>query len=211
MTTTHTRFGLDRPPTLSQRGRPVTARPDDRDAHLLRLVLDLQLDALMLAIGAAAVEETQPPSAADPVTQGGVPWARWVGEDVDLTRELAAEAITGGAALPAVLGSETPAPDRQVVLDRLAARYEGMRELLRDLLARTSGPTMRPGRGEPTGGAAGAEDQVIDLAEPAHLRRVLARCQTRLMELQGLLDRTVPPQPIRAVPDRPYLPGELLG
>jgi hypothetical protein len=51
-------------------GRPVSVGGDDRDMHLLRLSLDLQLDAMLLVLGASAV------STPDSGIPGGGGWMR---------------------------------------------------------------------------------------------------------------------------------------
>jgi hypothetical protein len=175
---------------------PTVREGDDHSAHLLRLVLDLQLDALLLGLGAAAVQESRshpspvPGPAADP--PGTAPWPRWAMEDIDLARALAAETVTSGAALPATLGPEPAAQEEPVVLDRLAARYESMRNLLADLLART-----------------GAN---LPAAGHSHLHELMAHCQKRLVELRSVARSTTA---YRSGSPRPgeheYLPGELLG
>lgn len=184
--------------------RPSTAAPtlrehDGRGAHLLRLVLDLQLDALLLGLGAAAVQESRshPSAVPTPVSQApeAAPWPRWAAEDINLARTLAAEAVSSGAALPATLGPEPAAQEEPVVLDRLAARYESMENLLTDLLARTG-------------------DDLA--AERSYLHELMAHCRKRLLELRSV-SRTAtarrsarPPSSTRPV-DHEYLPGELLG
>lgn len=180
-------------PTPSHRTHPrpsTTPREsDDQGAHLLRLVLDLQLDALLLGLGAAAVQESRTPAPASHASTVP-PWPRWTVEDIDLARTLAAEAVTSGAALPATLGPGPAAQEEQIVLDRLTARYESMRNLLADLLART------------------ARD--FPAASRAQLHALMAHCQRRLTELHDLAvttQRAHAGQP----GDHEYLPGELLG
>jgi hypothetical protein len=181
--------------------RPTTTSSlragDDRGAHLLRLVLDLQLDALLLGLGAAAVQESRfHPSAVPSPSHdalGTPPWPRWAAEDIDLARTLAAEAVSSGAALPATLGPEPAAQEEPVVLDRLAARYESMENLLTDLLAR-------------------AGDDAP--AARSHLHELMGHCRQRLLELRSVARTTRrtdrPPSSTRPV-ERKYLPGELLG
>lgn len=167
---------------------------EDRGAHLLRLVLDLQLDALLLGLGAAAVEASRSPvpvPAQPPAASGGAPWPRWSAEDIDLVRTLAAETVQSGAALPATLGPDPGGQEEHVVLRRLAARYESMRDLLADLLARADRGGMAPGQ--------------------RHLLDLMAHCENRLVELSGLT-RQSPGTPARGHrSERAYLPGELLG
>jgi hypothetical protein len=163
---------------------------------LLRLVLDLQLDALLMGLGAAAVQESRshPSPVTAPVTgdaASSAPWPRWAIEDIDLARTLAAEAVNSGAALPATLGSEPEGQEEPVILARLAARYESMRNLLADLQARGSD---LPGFGQ------------------AHLHDLMAHCQKRLLELQLVSRSATTRRSSSAHPtEHEYLPGELLG
>ena len=149
---------------------PVTPRPrgtDDVCAHLLRLCLDLQLDALLLTLGAASAQQR-----AD--GQDDLPWRRWVAEDVDLAADLAAEATAGGAALPSTLGTDLDHRTPATVVDDLAARYASMSDLLTDLLHRDT---------------AGDDDswrpRVVD---------ALDRCRHRLAELRAHRPTVVPPR-----------------
>jgi hypothetical protein len=87
---------------------PTTSRVplDGSDLHDLRLCLDLQLDALLVTVGAASSQ-----------SQGSEPpWRRWLNEDIQLACSLAADAQTGGAGPPSGLGSDldraVPAPPR---------------------------------------------------------------------------------------------------
>jgi hypothetical protein len=175
----------------------ITRDGDDRGAHLLRLVLDLQLDALLLGLGAAAVEATRMTSAVpSPVEPSATvpPWPRWAIEDIDLARTLAAETVHSGAALPATLGPEPGAQEEQIVLRRLIARYESMRDLLGDLLTRTARP--QPG-GQPAG--------------QTHLHELMAHCQNRLVELRDLTRPELGRRKASYPSEHEFLPGELLG
>jgi hypothetical protein len=156
-------------------------------AHLLRLCLDLQLDALLLTLGALAVDPA-PEGDADPVAATGVPWRRWIGEDVDLACRLASEALAGNAALPPTLGSELSHAVPVTTIDDLVARYTSMLGLLGDLSHRSEGA------GRPQG-----------------LDEAIARCETRLAELRRHKLVATPPAGIPLRPERPFLPGELLG
>ncbi|WP_088313421.1 hypothetical protein [Kineosporia sp. R_H_3] len=179
---------------------------DESDAHLLRLCLDLQLDALLLALGAASAQELRdqgtPASGADRGADDVVPWRRWVEEDVDLAAGLAADAMAGRATLPPTLGTDLGHEVPAAVIDNLVARYESMHNLLGDLLRR---------------------DLTVD-DDHRHPRVLVAlrRCRARLDELHRYRLATTPPRGVRldaAVPvdgptstrDREYLPGELLG
>jgi hypothetical protein len=176
---------------------------DDTDAHLLRLCLDLQLDALLLALGAAAGQHRRDDVAQGWDAGGVLPWRRWVAEDVELATTLAADALSGRASLPATLGSDHEHRLPSAVLDDLLARYESMHTLLGDLLDRDH--------------AAAVGD---DERWRPRVREALARCRSRIGELReyrvgttparGLgLPRTGAGSPLAA--EHEYLPGELLG
>lgn len=193
MTTTESAHVEDLPGTPGYRARSRPIPPgrdaDDHGAHLLRLVLDLQLDALLLGLGAAAVQESRSnPSTAPATAAPSPPWPRWATEDIDLARTLATETVNNGAALPATLGPEPAAQEERVVFDRLAARYESMSQLLGDLLARTT-----PG---------------APAASRTRLRILMAHCHKRLAELRAV---TGPATGCGSSDERAYLPGELLG
>jgi hypothetical protein len=112
-----------------------TARPcAESDLHLLRLALELQVDAMLLTIGAAARAED-----ADQV-----PWRRWAVEDLDAARMLAQTLLAHDATPPAALGSGGlgAAPD---ALGDLVARYTSMEGLLVGALERGyAGQAWRP-------------------------------------------------------------------
>jgi len=122
---------LTDPAQTTAPARPAGRDLEESEAHLLRLCLDLQLDALLLTLGALAV---------DPGPGGGdaIPWRRWISEDVDLACTLAAEALAGNAALPPTLGSDLGHAVPVTAIDDLVARYSSMRGLLADL-ARSGG------------------------------------------------------------------------
>lgn len=172
---------------------------DDRDMHLLRLSLDLQLDAMLLVLGASAM--TAP--------DAGIPWRRWLDEDVELAWELATTALAARASLPPTLGSDLANADPDTIADDLLARYESMCGLMSDLLTRDV-----DGRPE-------WHDNV---------RQALAHCQERVIEIRdhqherrlasGRSGATSPgagPGPSGAASrhtthgSQVYLPGELLG
>jgi hypothetical protein len=173
-----------------------SARPRDRDleasaGHLLRLCLDLQLDALLLALGALAADRVHdaPPAEGSthtaPPVAGTIPWHRWVGEDVDLACRLAAEALAGNAALPPSLGSDLGHAIPVTIIDDLVARYSSMLGLLQDLADRTGGQ------------ADGIEEAI-------------ARTEARLAELREHRLMATPPTGID-LRGHQFLPGELLG
>lgn len=173
------------------------ARPRDHDlepsaGHLLRLCLDLQLDALLLTLGALAADHA--PDASDdrstpatPAPAGGLPWHRWISEDVDLACQLAAEALAGNAALPPSLGSTLGHAMPITVIDDLMARYTSMLGLLQDLADSQAGP-----------------------ARPGGIDEAIARTQARLAELRQHRALITPPTGIDLRAHH-FLPGELLG
>jgi hypothetical protein len=107
---------------------------DIGDVHVLRLCLDLQLDALMLTLGAASSDACP----ADP------PWRRWVDEDVELACSLAADTRAGGAALPQAMGSDLDRSVPTATVDSLRASYASIVTLLSGLISR-SGESQRLG------------------------------------------------------------------
>ncbi len=179
---------------------------DDSDAHLLRLCLDLQLDALLLTLGAGAAQRVREDSEPGWMSTGSLPWRRWVEEDLDLAEALASDAMAGHATLPSTLGTEHDHRMPEIALDNLLARYESMRDLLTDLLDRDD---VDP-------------DDARDGWRP-RIREALHRCQTRLVELREYRLTGTPPLGLRLdlaamsgtgsplAPEHRYLPGELLG
>ena len=178
-------------------GRTTTdARAPERElegsaAHLLRLCLDLQLDALLLTLGALAVDpapEAGPASDTSATSGSSIPWRRWIGEDVDLACRLAAEALAGNAALPPTLGSDLGHAVPATTIDDLVARYTSMLGLLGDLSRRSEGSQ-----------------------RPQGLDEALTRCEARLAELRRHKLVDTPPTGIEMRAERQFLPGELLG
>lgn len=113
---------------------PLSRPPDPTDLHLLRLALDLQVDAMLLTIGAAARAHEDP-----------VPWRRWAVEDLDAARMLTQTLIAHDAAPPTALGGDTTRASAESVLDDLIARYTSMDDLLRGVLERPyAGQDWRP-------------------------------------------------------------------
>jgi hypothetical protein len=153
------------------------------EAHLLRLCLDLQLDALMLTLGALAVDSTP-----DSPASGAIPWRRWITEDVDLACTLAADALAGNAALPPTLGSDLAHAMPVTTIDDLVARYTSMQGLLADLAQRADGTSA-----------------------PAGIDTIVTRCEARLAELRQHRLVVTPPTGIDLRAEHQFLPGELLG
>jgi hypothetical protein len=173
---------------------PATGPPtgglilDGSDLHVLRLCLDLQLDALLLAVGAASGE----------LNESGPPWRRWVNEDIQSACNLASNAHTGGAGPPSGLGSDLDRALSHTTENGLHARYTSMLALLSGLISRPrTDDVTHEDPPQPWGpGVASA----------------LAHCQDRLTELEEH-----PWRPDHRGPGRrpqaqdSYLPGELLG
>jgi hypothetical protein len=155
-------------------------REPSGDLHLLRLALDLQLDAMLLTLGAAAHAESRGDDLG-----AGVPWQRWLGEDLELARTLATALLDGDSPPLPGLGGGLTADGVEASLDHLVARYSSMENLLCDVL---NGPHhARPWR------AATAD--------------ALARCRVRLDELHVHRRDVIATSAVRSG----FLPGELLG
>lgn len=173
---------------------------DPSDAHLLRLCVDLQLDALLLALGAVAVSRPGPEpeglraTTVEPEEPGrgpvAVEWLRWVREDVELVTQLAADALEGGAALPPTMGTDAEHGDQARTAACLEARYAGMSTLLTQLLTRRD---LYAGSG----------------GWRPHAREALRRCTARLAELQRVRQASSP-SPQRMAHSS-AVPGEWLG
>ena len=178
------------------------ARAGQGDSYLLRLCLDLQLDAAMLTLGAAARDtivrdghrdggSVIPRPAAPASSVFGdlpIPWRRWLNEDVDQICTLAASLPEGPPVLPAGRDSGFAEGRARRVLAELRERYEAIREVLAEVLS-------QPG---PDGDG--------DTWQP-RIRDAQAHCQARLRELTEFGGPAPAPAP---VPVR-FRPGELLG
>lgn len=165
---------------------PHGARPE---LHELRLALDLQVEAMLFALGASADERAH-----------AVPWDRWVLEDLEvvraLTAALAAEGVEpappsgGGGALGA-------GRDEVELLDVVVARYAMMDERLQEALRHTGG------------GERWRESAL----------RARTRCRGRIEELHAQRGAAVQRAALALAPrprvqvDRPWagVPGEMLG
>jgi hypothetical protein len=191
---------------------PVSSWETESEAHLLRLCLDLQLDAMLLTMGAAAAQSrhagTGRPAGSDrfePAPSGTVtptstvdhpeapPWRRWVTEDVEMVSALAADVMVGGASLPTALGTDLDRAVPAAAVDNLIARYESMAALLADILPPEATGPPAPHR--------------------AHAQEALARCQGRLRELRSTRLAHTPARgiPVSPMSDTPPVPGEWLG
>ena len=173
----------------------------ERDTHLLRLSLDLQLDALLLVLGASAAGRPD----------DAMPWRRWLSEDVDLAWELTTTALSVRGDVPPSLGADLATADPAQLTENLLARYSSMCSLLEDLLPSQTGVVDLRG---PDGSDRSAwYDQV---------RVALDRYRARVEELKAYRASTNPShdpsahEPEPGAPSghlsgRSYLPGELLG
>jgi hypothetical protein len=178
-------------------------RPDVLDppvGFLLRLCLDLQLEALLLVLAEAARDAVArgaaPATRALPgssmVPDVAVPWRIWLKEDVERAYALAADVVERGGALPAVLGSLTPRLSTRHALEALSTHYDAVQALLVRV--------RRDVAHHHLGGDAGAPwvDRVLD-----HYRR-------RLEVLRSWGSAT-PDRAVPSGPPRESLPGEYLG
>lgn len=109
--------------------------PDGADLHTLRLALDLQVDAMLLALGAAARSGDE----------AHIPWRRWVVEDLEASRLLARTILEHEAEPPAMMGTGRLGGCGDDALDDLIARYTSMDDLLTSVLRRPyEGQEWRP-------------------------------------------------------------------
>jgi hypothetical protein len=152
----------------------------DSDLHLIRLALDLQLDAMLLTLGAAAHADSRGPEG-----RADVPWRRWLTEDLELARTLAAVLMEGEAAPVPGLGGGVAHVSLETSLEDLVARYTSMARLLSGVLDTSH-------RGEPW---------------RAPAAEALTRCRLRLDELHQHRQEAIVASAVPAG----FLPGELLG
>ena len=165
---------------------PGTPRPNryagSAHTHQLRICLDLQLDALRVAFGAAAADTATHPGPGSGSTPGlelhrrsaGVPadrrpWHRWLVEDIDQAFSLASVMAVTQAG-PGGPGPADPEAALEASLDDLAIHHQSVRDLLAELL---EGPRrLQPG---PARNAAQAARE---------------RCEQRIGELRAAM--TIP-------------------
>lgn len=178
---------------------------DTGTGFLLRLCLDLQIDALLLALAEAAREtvargaapatralpEAQPLEAQAPGSAGATPWRAWLEEDVEHARTLAADVVERGGTLPAVLGSLPPRRGSRPALDALSAHYDVIQALLGRVHRDVTSHRFDGGTGEPWA------DRVLE-----HYRRRLDALRN-----WGLATARVVP----SGHPREFVPGEFLG
>lgn len=106
-----------------------SGRDASGDLHLLRLALDLQLDAMLLTLGAAAHAESRGDDLG-----AAVPWQRWLVEDLELARTLATALLDGDSPPLPGLGGGLTTDGVEASLEHLVARYSSMENLLIDVL-----------------------------------------------------------------------------
>jgi hypothetical protein len=169
--------------------RPVEGhRGDSSDLHFLRLALELQLDALLLTLGGAAHAAAH----AEPEPDGGrerpLPWQRWLVEDLEQARELAAALIASDDPSVPALGGGLADFCTDASLDNLSDHYTSLERLLAGVASR------------PSSGATGLT-----------ALEALTRCRARLAEVHALRRSTVVTAGMRGMRGQSFLPGELLG
>jgi hypothetical protein len=145
--------------------------PDDQ-FYLLKLCLELQLEALLLAVGASAVASSSG-RVGDRVVTGtsraassstDLPWTTWLTEDLELTRALTRDCVEDGIPLPSTMGLPAGSESSSAV-DALAARYSAMAAVVGEMIERTD-PRSHP-------------------LAVARLAETLSRCEERLDQLLG--------------------------
>jgi hypothetical protein len=157
------------------RGAPTTtvgsptAFPDDH-LYMLKMCLELQLEALLLALGSSAAVAHHSADrrgvgwtssvGADPAD---LPWEKWLVEDLELACALTRDCLQDGVPLPSSMNLVTASGGR--VVESLAARYSAMATVVGEMLERT--------------------DRRAHPAAVARLVETRARCEERLDALLG--------------------------
>lgn len=120
----------DRPPEQPADHRPARrGRAPGPELHQLRLALDVQVEAMLLALSATARDDS-----------GLVPWRRWLLEDLDTVRWLTGALVAADAdPSPALGGASFDAGSARDLLDTMVAEYTSMNELLCSALAHLDG------------------------------------------------------------------------
>jgi hypothetical protein len=202
--------------------RPEGLTPGERESYLLRLSLDLQLDAMLFTLGAAAASDPAvhgaPHTAGSPTSTsdtGGsqppaLPWRHWLEDDLELTGALAATALALDAGLPPTLGTTTSHCGPQELADSLLVRFESMCGLLTDLLDRADrGGVERPWQPSVRRGLVRCRQRVDELQRHIEaLSRAAARGEPTAPRDGSWSTRGAVPAPSSG---HQYLPGELLG
>lgn len=140
--------------------------PDDQ-FYSLKLCLELQLEAMLLALAASSVASVpdDPRAGAGAGTAADdLPWAGWLTEDLDLTRALTRDCVDDGIPLPSAMGLPAGSPSTSAI-DAVAARYSAMAAVVGEMIERTD-PRSHPRAVE-------------------RLAEILARCEERLDQLLG--------------------------
>jgi hypothetical protein len=157
--------------TMPTASTPATAQttgfPDDQ-LYMLKLCLELQLEALLLALGSSAVASRSglaggsvvPGTPAGP----GLPWSRWLSEDLELACSLTKDCVDDDIPLPSSIGLPAGGGPQGGV-EALAARYTAMAAVVGEMLDRT--------------------DPVRHPMAVARLVQTRQRCEERLDELLG--------------------------
>lgn len=122
------------------RAASPTSFPDDQ-LYMLKLTLELQLEALLLALGSSAVaarsghpDGTQQPDGT--ARAADLPWEKWLAEDLELACALTRDCVEDGVALPSSMGIVGASTSGGVV-ESLAARYSAMAAVVTEMLERT--------------------------------------------------------------------------
>jgi hypothetical protein len=175
MTSTPDRI-LNRAPV---RTTSPTSFPDDQ-LYMLKLTLELQVEALLLALGSSAVAARGgrhdpgagghgapdasfvAPAAAAPAAD--LPWQKWLAEDLELAGALTRDCVADGVPLPSSMGLAGSGGPGGVV-ESLAARYSAMAAVVGEMLDRT--------------------DVRAHASAVARLVETRARCEERLDALIG--------------------------
>lgn len=190
--------------TTALRATPAHGRPTASPApagsaegtYLLRLCLDLKIDALLLALAAAAARQ-QPGNTGEASAEGGppdAPWQRWLHEDVQITQALAGELLARDGGLPTSLAAARTCTGTVELVERLAAFHGEIRCLLSELEAAGT----RPGQPELV-----RDEQVRSALR--HCRRRLTELELYRLEVEAAQTRTPAPAVVSG------LPGEFLG
>ncbi len=170
----------------------------DRHLHLLRLTLDLHVDAMLHALGAAG--------AGLPVD---LPWDRWLSEDLAAIRRLTAALVEQGTTPPAALGADLVGADPDRVIADLLARFTSAHDMVDGLARRPDGlpAATRPAVREVQHRMAQRVAELQQAAGSAPLRGQPAPSRTRRIDLAAAEreDGALPG------PGHRFLPGEMLG
>jgi len=174
--------------------RPVASPasfPDDQ-LYMLKLCLELQVEALLLALGSSAVsargDRAGAPARRDAVAgvahPSALPWETWLAEDLELACALTRDCVEDDIPLPSSMGL-IGGEDR--VAESLAARYSAMAAVVGEMLERTD-PHDHP-------------------AAVLRLTQTRTRCEERLDALLGETAKTLPFPPPVVAPEAGHFLG----